>query len=183
MPVTINNQRLTQIIEGIKQKIESPDMIVALGQSLSRHLVESFSESGLNSESGATVRALSKVGEPERTSDGWRIGVGDGEAAGSENTPTPRGTLRAFYDYLAQSGRVWRYTDWWGMSRANKRLLADARRVGLFGGRGMDYANYMWVQNNGNGVAKVKAHHFIESGIQAWRSEVPDIVNQHLSRG
>lgn len=182
MPVVINDQRLTQVITGIQQKLESPDLIVALAKSMSGHLVDAFGTSGLQSDSGATVSALSKIGEPEKTATGWAIGVGDGDAVGSENTPAPRGTLRAFYNYLAESGRVWRYTDWWGMSRANKRLLANARRAGLFGGRGADYANYMWVQNAGNAKAGVRAHHFIEAGLQAWRQDAPDIIRKHLSR-
>ncbi len=64
------------------------------------------------------------------------------------------------------------------MSNANKRLLAQGRRAGMFGGRGIDYANYMWIQNKGNSKARISAHGFIESGIMTWRAEVLDIIDK-----
>lgn len=189
MSVTFSGDRARQIIQGIRQKMESPDLIVELGNSMAANLVGSFNASGLTSQSGATVRALSKVGEPERTANGWRIGVGDGEAAGKEGQPAPRGTLRAFYDYIegglegyaGATGRVHKYTDWWGMSSANKRLLEQGRRAGLFGGRGPDYANYLWVQDKGNARARITAKPFIDIGVGMWRESAPDIVNRHFN--
>lgn len=147
-----------------------------IGYSLATALIEAAPV-----DTGATVNALSYVSEPSRTATGWEIGVGDKSKTGDESTPAPRGTLREFYDYLEGTGRVWRYTDWWGLSRANKRLLAEGRRAGLWGGRGVDYANYMWVQNAGNSKAGIVGTHFLERALDQWRGQASQIIQDYLN--
>jgi len=178
MPVTVNERGLDTFIEGIRQRVESPDMIVALGNSLSNHLVESLESSGLTSRSGATVRALSFVGKPERTSSGWRIGVGDKSATGLPSDSAPRGTLRAFFDdHKDIKPSKWRY-----MKQSTKDILEGMRRAGMYGGRGQNYANYMWVQDKGDMSDKVRipARGFVNTGLTAFRSEAPNIIQSHL---
>lgn len=120
--------------------------------------------------------ALGHVGKPERTATGWAIGVGDPKKLGKKDTPAPRGTLRDFFQYLADSGMDYRITDWWGLPPEHKQLLATMRRGGKFGGQGAESAPYMWVQNYGNAKARVPARYFIEESIADWRTDVPDIV-------
>ncbi len=96
MPATVSGipQRLTTILD----RLQSPELIESLGQSLAESL-----SSNAPVASGATARALAPVGEPERTTMGWWMGVGNDEAVGSKDTQAPRGTLRAFFDYLENS--------------------------------------------------------------------------------
>ena len=51
----------------------------------------------------------------------------------------------------------------------------------MFGGRGADYANYMWIQNYGNRRARITGTHFIERSTQQWRSTVPDTIRAYLA--
>jgi hypothetical protein len=179
MPVTVTGESLTQFISGLKRQFNSPDLIQELGQALSDNLVEAFTASGLNSRSGATVEALSVVGEPQRTGTGWNIGVGNKEALGNENESAPRNTLREFYDSIGGgTGQVRKYANWQGLSDSNKALLEQGRRAGLFGGRGPKYANYMWIQNKGNPKAIITGRHFIEQGVASFQSQAPNIINE-----
>ncbi len=174
MPITVSGIRK---ITAVLDRLESSKLIERLGADFAQRLSDNAPV-----VSGATQRALSVVGEPERIPGGWRIGVGDGQAVGSKDTPAPRGTLRAFFDYLENAGIDFRgYTYWRGLSREDKTLLEQGGRAGMFGGRGQDYANYMWVQNYGNARARVTAQHFLEHGIAQWRSHVPDIVRSYFA--
>jgi hypothetical protein len=131
--------------------------------------------------SGAAAAAISEVGEPERTLDGWAITVGNKSKTGLPEDSAPSGTLRAFFDYLEGTGRVWRYTDWWGLSRENKTLLEQGRRAGLFGGKGANYANYIWVQNYGNAKAGIAGTHFIERSLAEFRKEASSIIREYIA--
>jgi len=177
MPVTSNLSGLNRFIDDIKLRFDDPGLVRVLGQELSKDLTSAFSESGLQSRSGATIQALSTIGEPEKVGRGWRITVGDKSALGSPDDPAPRGTLRRFYDYLEGTGRVHAFTKWSGMSRSNKELLQEMRRAGLMGGRGPRYANYMWVQNYGSATAEISGRHFIERGQERFRSRASGIIN------
>ena len=176
MPATVTMSSLPKL-NRLLDKLESSELIEKLGADLAQRLADNSPVA-----SGATARAWRHLGTPQRIPGGWSIGVGSGDAFGSKDEPAPRGTLRAFYDYLDNAGIDFNgYTDWWGLSRENKSLLEQGRRAGKFGGRGQDYANYMWVQNYGNAKAKVTGTHFIEKSIQQWRSEVPDIVRSYFT--
>jgi len=178
MPVTFRRAGLDTFIEGIKRKIESPDLIVELGNSLSQNLVAAVGSSGLSSKSGSIVKALSKVGEPERTPTGWRIGVGDAKATGLPSDPAPRGTLRAFF---TDNPGV-RPSPWRGIPPNYQDVLERMRRAGMYGGRGADYANYMWVQDKGNTKAHISPRGFINTGFTTWKAQVPGIIERHLGR-
>lgn len=173
---------LTDRLRQLQAKLQSPDLITHLGLGLAENLVN---EAPM--DTGATKLALGKISEPNKTAIGWQIGVGDKTKTGDESTPAPRGTLEAFYKYLgvddeeSNIGRVWRITNWWGMSRANKDLLAQGRRAGLWGGRGIDYANYMWVQNSGNSEAGITSTHFLERALEQWRGQASQIIQDYLA--
>ncbi len=49
----------------------------------------------------------------------------------------------------------------------------------MFGGRGSDYANYMWAQNYGNAKAKVTGTYFIEKSIAEFRQAAPSIIRDY----
>lgn len=174
MPVTTSGTSLTQWIDGLRGKFNSPDLVQSLGNALAEDLVQAFQESGLQSQSGATVRALSYVGEPERSGNAWRIGVGDKDALGNEYDPAPRGTLRQFFN----DNPGLKPTPWRAIPPAYKQQLELMRRAGMYGGRGPNYANYMWVQNAGNSAAGISGHGFIEMGLSTWRGQVPDLINE-----
>jgi len=177
MPVTFNSANLSQFIDGIKLRFDSPELVTRLGQELAKDLGQAFSASGLQSRSGAGLAALTTVGEPTRNGRGWQISVGDKSALGSKNDPAPKGTLAQFYTYLEGTGRVRKYTKWAQMSKSNQELLEKMRRAGLMGGRGPKYANYMWIQNYGNATAQITGRHFIENGLTAFRARSRGIIN------
>jgi len=177
MSVTVSGDNLDQFLEGLESRFNSPEVAMLLAQDLSEKLVESFSSSGLDSRSGATVRALSYVAEPERTGNGWILGVGDRDALGEEDQSAPRGTLRSFFsDHPEIRPSPWAY-----IPQSYKDVLESMRRAGMYGGRGPDYANYMWVQNAGNAEAGISGKHFIESALSSWESGSDDIVNDWWS--
>ena len=187
MPVTISGQGLNQIVNNLHRLADDPELALQLGKALSECLVDAF-QSTNSSVSGATVRALSKVSPPEKTGSGWKISVGDGDAVGLESQSAPRGTLRAFYKFVeggpersrGATGTIKKYSNWQGMSSANKRLLEQGRRAGMFGGRGPNYANYMWIQNTGNLKAGITGRGFIAKGTTQWRADVPRIVERYI---
>lgn len=173
MPVTVSGTSLDQYISNLEAKFNSPDLIEAMAESLAGHLQESFQASGLQSRSGAGLSALTYVGEPERTGQGWSMGVGDRDALGGENDPAPRGVLRQFFsDNPSITPSKWRR-----IPRSYKEQLEAMRRAGMYGGRGPNYANYMWIQNSGNATAEIGGRHFIESAVSEWKTQVPDIIN------
>ena len=118
---------LTDRLRQLQTKLQSPDLVTHLGIALAEDLVNNAPM-----DTGATRVALAKISEPGRTTTGWSIGVGDKSKTGDESTPSPKHTLEAFYDYLEGTGRDFRYSNWWGLSRDNKTLLAQGRRAGLF---------------------------------------------------
>lgn len=174
MPATVTGTDRIERLKGLFVDIDSPGLIMQLGYALATILARNAP-----SASGAAAYAISSVGEPERITGGWAIGVGDKSKTGMPNDPAPRGTLRAFFDYLEGTGRVWRYTDWWGLSRENKTLLEQGRRAGMFGGRGADYANYIWAQNYGNATAGITGTHFIERSLTEFRKEAQRIIEEY----
>ena len=167
---------LTERLHQLQIKFNSPGLAMQLGYSLATALLENAPV-----DTGATASAVSRVTDPERTATGWSIGVGDKTKTGDESTPAPRGTLRAFYNYLEGTGRDFRYSNWRGLSKDNKTLLAQGRRAGLFGGRGIDYANYMWIQNSGNAEAGITGTHFLEHALEQWRGQASQIIQDYLS--
>jgi hypothetical protein len=177
MPVTVT---LTNPLERLQQKLDrlnsSPELIEKLGADLSKRLSDNSPV-----DTGATARAFKHIGQPTKIVNGWKIGMGSGEAFGSEDEPAPCGTLRAFYSYLESQGVEVRYTDWRNMEPAHQDRLAQARRKGLYGGRGVDYANYMWIQNAGNSRAHIRPLHFIEKSITEFRSSVGDIIREYFT--
>jgi hypothetical protein len=175
MPLTITGDRFETLISGIERNLDSPELIIELGNSLTEHLAAGFAGSGLQSRSGATVAALSYVGQPEPSADGWSIGVGNADAAGSESDPAPQGVLSAF-----QENNKLRPSPWYQMEQTYKDKLESLRRSGMYGGRGPMYANYLWVQDRGNSKAFIDAHNYIDPSVEAWRQEAPDIVNRYL---
>lgn len=177
MPITVQQQGIDRFLIQMDRKLNSPDLAIQLAQDLSSKLVASAPV-----ETGATKAALSKIGEPQRTATGWTIGVGDKEQTGSEGESAPRGTLRAFFDYLAASGLPVRPSNWWGLSSDNKALLLQGRRTGKFGGRGAMYANYMWIQNRGNAIAGIRGTMFIDRAILEWRANVPNVIRGYFAQ-
>lgn len=176
MPVTVTGQGFNTFIEGIRRKLDSPDLIQQLGNSLAQALKEGFQSSGLQSRSGATVAALSFVGEPERVGNGWRIGVGNADEAGHPEDPAPSGTLRQFF----QDNPVLRPTPWRRIPPDYKEQLEVMRRAGMYGGRGPSYANYLWVQNYGSSGAEIEGRNYIDPAIDQWRQQVPEMIQEYF---
>lgn len=172
--ITVSGDSLDQAILDLRGRLNSPDLVTQIGRGLSDQLKESFTDSGLISRSGATLRALSFVGEPQRIGNAWTIGVGSREDLGEENQPAPTGTLRAFF---GDNPELYP-TPWKGIPQSYQEKLAQLRRTGLYGGRGATYANYMWVQNAGAPSAYITGRHFIESALAQWRSDVPNIISE-----
>ena len=191
MPIRVSGMDFRRQTEEIVQQMDSPELVEQLGQALSEELVKAFTTSGLKSQSGATVKALSVVGEPKRWANqyggGWRITVGDDDALGDKRDKPPSGTLAAFYSYLeggiGGGDRVIPYTPWKQIPKKFKDELERARRMAsLFGGRGPNYANYMWTQNYGSTKADIVGRHFIEAGVQNFRVRAGDIVDDFVRR-
>jgi len=190
MPIRVSGMDFRRQTEEIVQQMDSPELVEQLGQALSEELVKAFTTSGLKSQSGATVRALSVVGRPERWANqyggGWRITVGDDDALGDKRDKPMKGTLASFYSYLEgqleSEGPVIPYTPWKPIPDKYKRLLEQGRRAGMFGGKGPNYANYMWTQNYGSTKADIVGRHFIEAGVQNFRVRAGDIVDDFVRR-
>ena len=176
MPVSVQMAGANQVLERLKQKLSSPELVEQLGTSLATQL-----SAVAPRETGATAAALGTVGTPTQTGAGWSIGVGDKEKVGNRNEPAPSGTLRDFYEYLKNTGNGVKPTDWWGLAPDLKELLASERRTGRFGGRGAGYANYMWVQNYGNAKARIRGTYFLQEAIKAWRAQVSEIVRAYFA--
>ncbi len=175
MPIAITGGRFEQFISGIEAKLDSSDLIVELGNRLSEQLRLGFSASGLTPRSGASIRALEYVGQPERITNGWRIGVGNADALGDESQPAPRGVLRAFF-----SDNKLKPTPWRGIPPDYKVKLEAMRRAGMYGGRGQNYANYLWVQNRGNMGVYISARNFIGPAIERWREDARYLIEEYL---
>ncbi len=173
MPIQIVIESAGRLIS----KLESPELITTLGNLLAQRLSGAAPVS-----SGATQRALSVVGQPQKTETGWKIGVGSGRDTGQPEDASPHGTLRAFYDYLESTGVRVRRTAWSGLSRDNKLRLEQERRAGRFGGKGPTYANYLWVQNFGNPVARIGGTHFLERAVEDFREEAGEVIRQYLAK-
>jgi len=167
---------LAGFIQSIEVKFNSPGLVMQLGYSLANSLLKNTPI-----DTGAAERALTYVGEPERTSTGWSIGVGDKSRTGDKDDPAPSGTLRDFFTYLKQSGVKVRPSNWWGLPGELKQKLAAERRAGKFGGRGEGYANYIWVQNYGNAKAGITATHFIEKSLDEFRANSDRIIGDYLA--
>ena len=178
MLISVQSQGIEKFLIRLEQKLNSPDLIVALGTDLATSLV---AEAQFNRPTGATAAALSVVSAPDRTSTGWSIGVGDKSKTGDRNEPAPTGTLRDFFTYLERTGVSIRPTNWWGLPRDLKEQLAVERRGGKFGGRGGGYANYMWVQNYGNSKAGIVGTGFLERGVQRWTERANETVRRYLA--
>lgn len=172
----ITGNRFDQFIDGIQRKIESPDLIVSLGNRLSEQLQLGFGASGLTPRSGATLRALESISEPERTGNGWRIGVGDASALGSESDSAPRGVLRQFFEDNPQI----RPSPWRRIPETYKQKLEAMRRAGMYGGRGPNYANYFWAQDQGSTGAHISKRDIVNPALDRWRSEVPYFIEDYF---
>lgn len=153
-------------VDRLRVRLESPELIQALGNDLAQRLAQNAPVA-----SGATSRALSHVGQPQRTATGWQIGVGNAQALGEPNAPiTPSGQLRAFYSYLESTGVKVRYTDWFGLSRPNKEAYETFRRT--IGGWDANTAFYAWIQNSRS--------HFLDRALDEFRQDAPDIIRGYL---
>jgi hypothetical protein len=92
---------------------------------------------------------------------------------GDVNQSAPRGTLREFFeDNKEATAPVWRY-----IPGRYKEKLEAMRRAGMYGGRGPDYANYVWAQEKGNAKALIAGRHFIENGTNRWRARRGQIID------
>jgi len=177
MPVTITGNGRDFIIR-LQRKLESPDLIQQLGETLADSLQQGFDASGLKSDSGATKNALSKVGQPQRTGSGWSIGVGDARRLGEPNETAPHGTLREFFrDFPEAFAPAWKY-----IPQAYQEKLAQMRRAGMYGGRGPDYAHYAWAQERGSARAFIPQRAFIEYGRGMFAARATRIVEAYFAR-
>lgn len=171
MPVT-SSGNIRQHVQGVVRSLDSPELIESLGQLLAEELGARAPVA-----SGAARDALTVVWPAEKTSTGWAIGVGDASLTGKPSDPTPRGTLREFFnDNPGVRPSAWKY-----LSYLNKMRLETARRAeGKYGGRGARYANYIWVQEFGNNRAGVVARPFMAEAEEAWRSKAQTMVGDYL---
>ena len=177
MPVTITRSGY-DIALRLKQKIESPDLILELGQALSDDIGLSFVASGLRSKTGSALDAITDVGTPQRSGAGWSIGVGNAGRTGRPGGSAPRGVLEEFLRDNDLGPRYWKY-----IPKLYKDKLEMMRRAGMYGGRGPDYANYVWAQERGNGRALIPARGFIEAGLGRWMSRASGIVGGYFAKG
>ena len=178
MSITTSGDNLDIFIRDVEDSLESSELISSLGDTLSGTLVDSFHASGLQSKSGATVKALEYVSDPQRIDGGWKIGVGNGDALGEEGQSAPRGTLRSFFSDRPEI----RPTTWAGIPPSYKDVLESMRRSGMYGGRGPDYANYAWVQNSGNSAAGIPSTGFIDSGVSNFMTAADDVIAVYLAK-
>ena len=173
--ILITGNRFDQRIEMIQKSLNSPDLVEAIGYNLAAHLAEQYSFSGLEVRSGAALNALTYVGEAERVGgNAWTIGVGNREDLGEEDQPAPEGTLRAFFnDNPEIPPSPWKF-----IPPDYKMKLEQLRRMGMYGGRGPSYANYIWVQNNGSASAYIDRRQFIDGALMYWRNEAQSIADE-----
>ncbi len=171
-------------VQNLESRIVTPELVQELGNRLAEKLVDGFNSSGLVSRSGATVAALSSVGEPVQRGNGWSIGVMDASAAGHPEDEAPRGTLRDFFTDMrrAYPQDNLRPSPWKDIPQTYKDFLEAERRSGMYGGRGPDYANYLWVQDEGNARIYIPSHPYIARSVDEWKAEAPDIIERHVKR-
>jgi hypothetical protein len=172
---------LYDFVQRIELKYTGGDLPRTLAQALSDQLIAGYESSGLVTRSGATLKAWEKVGEPTVSSDGFEIGVGDAEAAGSPQDEAPRGVLREFFTDMKRAfpGEYLRPSPWKDIPQTYKGILESARRSGMYGGRGPDYANYLWAQEEGRSEVYIPAHPYINAAVEEWKNMISDIVSEH----
>src|SRR3990167_2183001 len=133
MPVTSTLGSLANRIAAKFDRVFNEDLATHLGQELASDVVAEYFASGMKSQTGNTVDALSYVSQPERTATGLRIGVvGDKGRTGQPSDSGPKGTIRAFLDWYSEqkglpqffiSGGVPSQYAWVLLSAVQKQVL------------------------------------------------------------
>ena len=192
MPVTSTLGTLANRLAAKFDRVFNEELAVHLGQELATDVVAEDFASGMKSQTGNTVDALSYVGQPERTATGLKIGVvGDRQRIGSSSDSGPKGTIRAFLDWYSEQkglpqffirGGVPTPYAWRMLSETQKKVLQQERLSGRFGGEsaaGVGRVPYMWGHEQGNASAAItQARHFIEKGLSRWRSRVSGLISE-----
>ena len=191
MPVTSTLGTLANRLAAKFDRVFNEELAVHLGQELASDVVQEYFASGMKSQTGNTVDALSYVGQPERTATGLKIGVvGDRQRTGSPSDSGPKGTIRAFLKWYSEQeglpqffirGGVPSPYAWRMLSETQKKVLQQERLSGRFGGEsaaGVGRVPYMWGHEQGNASATIQARHFIEKGLARWRSRVSGLIGE-----
>jgi hypothetical protein len=175
---------LYDFIQRIELRYTSGDLPRALAQALSDQLIAGYESSGLVTRSGATRKAWDTVGEAIVSNDGFEIGVGDAEAAGGPQDQAPRGVLRQFFTDMKSAfpEEYLRPSPWKDIPQSYKGFLETQRRSGMYGGRGPDYANYLWAQEEGRSDVYIPSHPYINAAVEEWRSRVSGIIGNYAQR-
>ena len=191
MPVTSTLGTLANRLAAKFDRIFNEELATHLGEELAESVVSEYFSSGMKSQTGNTVDALSYVGQPERTGLGFKIGVvGDGRRIGNPSEASPKGTIRDFLEWYNRQpdlpkffirGSVPSNFAWWMLSAVQKQILQRERESGRFGGETAVAAGrvpYMWGHEQGNAKASIYGRHFIERGLVKWRARVPTIIDE-----
>jgi len=191
MPVSSLLQRVVNRITVKVNRLTDPNLARQLGQELANDIVGEYFASGMSSQTGNTVDALSHVGQPEKTALGWKIGVvGNKSRTGEPSASSPKGTIRDFIEWYNKQqsypkffikGGIPSQFAWWMLSRFQKQVLQQQRLAGRFGGEsaaGVGRVPYVWGHEQGNPAANIRGRRFIENGTAKWRQRVPSIINE-----
>jgi hypothetical protein len=89
-------------LERLSQKLSTPEIVVSLGNRLVNNLANSLGASGLKQQTGNLYKGIIAISEPEKTSAGYAIGVGNLNVLGSETDLTPPNTIRDFLSFLTE---------------------------------------------------------------------------------
>jgi hypothetical protein len=190
MPVTSTLETLGERLQvRILGAILDPELIKTLGHELSEDVLEEYFNSGMSSQTGRTVDALSYVGSPEISPASMSIGViGPLSETGLPSDKGPKGTIRAFLDWYSKQkdlpqffirGGVPSQYAWWMLSSFQKRMLQIKRLSGEFGGEDIG-PKYMWTHEKGSSGAAIPSRRFIERGLSRWRSRVHNIIDDWM---
>lgn len=186
MAVRTVSSGLNQVVEGIRRKVNTPDLIIELGDALVARLSYYTSGApGVKPQSGALQDALTFMGAAQQTTSGWSIGVGKKEFLGDSSIASPQGTIAEFLSdypkYRRKRNNPQKKNAWWDLPKEAKDRLDSDRMTGKYGGIGAQFARYVWAQNDGAVGASIVGRHFIEKAIDEWKQEVPSIVKQYFT--
>lgn len=90
---------------------------------------------------------------------------------------------RPFFGGVVPGGAVGSAFAWWYLSKKQKQVLEEERKMGRFGGetaKGVGRAPYYWPQEHGEPRAGIKAQHVVQAAVLSWQGRVSSIVREFM---
>ena len=180
---------LGEFLKGKLERLASRDAAERLAYGTAYDIgVEIDRTSSWVATTGVMRRNLTRVWYPRRRAHGYQIWVGQG---GGEAESTDRGTIAEFLaDFpefhssfgsaLGMGPRPNPKLAWWRLSLRARRVLAEQRKLGRYGGRvGKSY--YYLLQEEGFEETGIKDRHFIATAMDNFPGRVRELMETEFS--